>query len=171
MLINNEDSKMVLTNTSVHLVEGVLKNGCHQCLWPQGEPQLPPASLGGSPRSVGKSDPGSFWITACALGLRACEILCASFKSGVSISHSPLALLKVRPAAFKAKCSGGLSCWCRTPGLGSPMWSSDHSLLGKNLCNCNYLPICGLSTWGCGAWLYHVSAPPTHLVVVPSLYL
>ena len=36
------------------------------------------------------SDSGSFQIIASSLGPRACEILCVSFKSGVSISHSHL---------------------------------------------------------------------------------
>ena len=59
-------------------------NSCCQCLCPQGELQLPPASLRGSPRSAGGSNPGSFQITASVLGPRACEILCVPFKSEVS---------------------------------------------------------------------------------------
>ena len=50
------------------------QNGCCQCLYPQGELQLPPVS----PRSVGRSDLESFQITASALGHGSCEIfLCA----------------------------------------------------------------------------------------------
>lgn len=44
---------------------------------PRGKSQLPPASLGGSARSTSDSDPGSFQITASALGL---EILHVPFK-------------------------------------------------------------------------------------------
>ena len=51
--------------------------------YPQGELHLPTASLRGSPRSAGGSHPGSFQITASALGLRVCEILCAPFKNRV----------------------------------------------------------------------------------------
>lgn len=46
---------------------------------PRGESSLPPAFPGGSPRS----DPASFQITASALGLRACEILCTPFVNRV----------------------------------------------------------------------------------------
>ena len=53
--------------------------GCHQCLCPQGELQLPPASPGSAPGS----DPSSFQMTTSALGSRTCEILCEPFKSGV----------------------------------------------------------------------------------------
>ena len=80
---------MVLADISVHVVELASQNRCCQCLCPQGELQLPPASPGDSPGSAGGADPGSFQITASALDLRAREILCAPFKSGVSISHSP----------------------------------------------------------------------------------
>ena len=48
--------------------------------------------------------------------------------------------------AFKAKHSGTLSSQCRIPRLESLMWGSDPSLLGENLCNCNYHPICGSPT-------------------------
>ena len=43
---------------------------------------MSPTFLGGSLRSTGGSDPGSFQITASALVPRVCEILCAPFKSG-----------------------------------------------------------------------------------------
>ena len=70
-----------------------------------------PASLGGSPRSAGGSDPGSFQITASVLGPRACKMLCAPFKSGVSISHSPLALLKASPSDLHSQMFWGFSSW------------------------------------------------------------
>ena len=147
---------MVFASTSVLVVDRAPKNGRRQCLCPQGELQLPPASLGGSPRSASGSDPGSSQITASALGPGTCEILCVPFKGGVSISPSPLALLKLSPLAFKAKCSGGLSSWHSTPRLGSLMWHLDTLLLWENLCSCNYSPLCGLPAWrgrgGGGYW-------------------
>ena len=51
------------------------------------------------------------------------------------------------------------------------MWGLSPSLLGKNLCNYDYPPFCGLPTGGWGLSLYCISASPTHLPVVPSLYL
>lgn len=53
---------------------------------------MSPASPGDSPRSADGSDLGSFQIAASVLGPGTCEILCATFKSGVSISHSPAGL-------------------------------------------------------------------------------
>ena len=44
------------------MVEWAHKNGCHQPLCPQRESQLPPASLGGSPRSATGSNPGFFYL-------------------------------------------------------------------------------------------------------------
>ena len=66
---------MVLAHTNVLVVEQAPQDGCQQHLCPQDETQLPPASLGGSPRSAGGFDPGSFQISASALGPRACELL------------------------------------------------------------------------------------------------
>ena len=126
---------MALASTSVHVVAGAPKNGCRQSLCPQGELKLTPASPGDSPRSAGRFDPGSYQITASALGPRVCEILCVAFRSGVSISPSPLGPPKVSPIGLKTKYSGGLSSRCRTPRLGSLTWTSDLSLLWENLCN------------------------------------
>ena len=74
----------------INKLEGVFQNGTcqHQCPhnrtgspeWlpavslPQRELQLPPASLGDSPRSASKSDQGLYQIVASALGLGVCEI-------------------------------------------------------------------------------------------------
>ena len=78
---------MMLASTSVLMVEQAPKNECCQCLCAQGESWLPPDSLGSSPTSANGSDPGSFQITASALVFRVCEILCATFKSEVSVSY------------------------------------------------------------------------------------
>ena len=73
-----------------------------QCLCPRGEPQprLTPTSPGDSPRPAGRSGPGAYQITAFALGLGACEILCASFKCEVSISLSLAGLLQSSPTGL-----------------------------------------------------------------------
>ena len=94
-------------------------NVCCQCLCSSGALQLSPASPGGSPRSEDGSDTGSFQITASALGPRECEILCAPFKSGVSISHSPLGLQKVSPAGLQSQILG-----TRLPGAGPLGWGA-----------------------------------------------
>lgn len=61
-------SKMVLSSTSVLVVEWAYQNCCHKCLCPQEEHWLPSASPGDSPRSAGVSDPDSFQITTSVLG-------------------------------------------------------------------------------------------------------
>ena len=67
---------------------------------------MPPASLGGSPRSANGSDPGSFQITASVLCLGALEILHVPFKSGISIPYSPQFSRMQALLAFKARCPG-----------------------------------------------------------------
>ena len=71
-----------LDSTTAHMVEQAAQNGCCQRLCPLGDLQLPPPSVGSSPRSAGGSDPGSLHITASSLGARICEILHTPFQSG-----------------------------------------------------------------------------------------
>ena len=92
---------MALASTSVQGAEQAPQNGSCQYLWPQGEPQVPPTSLGGSSRSAGGSDPGFFQITVFALSPRAYENLCARFKSEVSVFPVPVELLQSGPAGLQ----------------------------------------------------------------------
>ena len=94
---------MVLASAGTNVVEQDPQNSCCQCLHPQGESQLPPAFLGDSLRSASGSDPGVFQITASILELGACEVLHMPFKSGVSVSYSPLAFLNTRLAYFQSQ--------------------------------------------------------------------
>ena len=94
---------MVLASTSVHVLKGAPQNRNHLCPHPQGEFQLPPACPVDSPRPVDGYEPGSFQVTAFALGLRIWDILCIPSKSGVSISHSPVGLLKVSPTGLQSQ--------------------------------------------------------------------
>ena len=103
-----------------------------QCLYPQGEVQLPPPSLGGSPRSAAASDPGCFQIIASALGPGACEILYAPLRVE-STSHGPLTLPKLSPASSQGQWLWGLIFLVQTPGLRSLMQGSELSLLWENL--------------------------------------
>ena len=113
---------------------------------PRGKSQLPPASLGGSTRSTSESDPGSFQTTASAPGLEILHVpfkwihcFLQAFNSPKRLPHWP----SVRPSR------GCLSSWCRIPSLGSPVWDSDLSFLGGDLCSCDYTLLCGLPAWGC----------------------
>lgn len=107
-------------------------------------------------RSADGSDPDFFPIIASTLGPRAREILCVPFRRRVSISHNVLAFLKVSLASLQSQILG-LIFQCR-----STVWGLDSSLLGKNLCNCNFSPPRGVGI-DC-----IVSVPLTHLIVVPS---
>lgn len=69
----------------------------------QGEFQLPPASLKGSPRSASGSDSDSFQTSASVLNLGAYESLHAPFKKTVCVSYSPLDLPNVSPADFQSQ--------------------------------------------------------------------
>ena len=82
---------------------------------------MPPAFLRGYLRLAGESGLGSFQITASALGPRACEIWCVPFKSGVSISHMPLALLKVIPAGFLSQMFWRLVLLVKEPQAGEQL--------------------------------------------------
>ena len=135
---------MVLASTNVHVVEPALPQIWCQALCPQGGLQWPPPSTGDSLRSAGRSDPGSFQMTASALGCSAPEILCAPFKSGVSVPHSPLELLKVSSTGLQSLAFWGLVFLLQTPYL-----------LGRSSENCSCCPICELPTWG-----YTATVPP-----------
>ena len=137
---------MVPPSTSVHVVEGAPKDSCCQCLCPQGELQLPPASLGDSPRSAGRSDPGSYQMFAFALGPKACEILCVPLKSKVSISPSSLGLPKLSPAGLQSQMLWGLVFLVQDPWAGTPdVGLRPLTLVGEPL-QWNYSPVCGSPT-------------------------
>ena len=93
---------MVLVSISVLDVEQAPPDFCCQCLCPQGKFQLLPDSLGGFLILASESDLGFFQITASALGLRVCEILCAPFKSGIFVSYSPPTLF-ANPAGLQSQ--------------------------------------------------------------------
>ena len=102
------------------MVEQAPQKGCHQCLYSQGESQLPPASLGGSPRSASGSDPGCFQITASVLGLRAYEVLYVPFKSGVSGSYRPSTLLYTSPVGLQSQAFWNLVLSVQDPQAWKP---------------------------------------------------
>lgn len=122
---------MVLANTSIHMVGGAPKNGSHRV----SVTRVSHISPQDSPGSPGRSDPGSYPLTASALGSVVQENLCAPFKNEVSIPPALSFFQKQDPPGFEAKCSGSFASWSRTLRLGSLTWGSNHSLLWENLCN------------------------------------
>lgn len=120
-------------------LEGVFQNGAcqHQCphgrtgspKWlppvslPQCELQLPPASLGDSPRSGRGSDPGS--LLPSSLVPTTDKILCLPFQNGVSINHSLLSLLKISITDLQSQMLWGLIFLVHDSGVQSPLWGTD----------------------------------------------
>ncbi|KAB0373662.1 hypothetical protein FD755_015321, partial [Muntiacus reevesi] len=47
-----------------------------------------------------------------------------------------------------------------------PLWGLDPSLLEQNFCSCDYSPICGLPTQGCGSCLYVFFLDPCNLDLI-----
>lgn len=63
------------------------------------------------------------------LGLGVCEILRMPFKSGMSVSYSPLLLPYASPTGLQNNTFWASSSQCRAPGLGRLLWSLDLLLL------------------------------------------
>lgn len=113
LISQTEDSSMAFASTSVHVVERAPQNGCHQFLCPQEELQLPPASPGDSPKSVGESDPASY---SCF-----CPGPC---ESEVSISPRSMRLSIVCITGLQSQMLWGLVFLVQDPWT----WESDMGL-------------------------------------------
>ena len=87
---------------------------------PWGKSQLPPASLGGSPRSAERSDPGSLLTTASVLGPGVYEILCALFVKSL-LPTAPLGFQKVSPPGLQNQTVWELVFLVEDPRLVSPV--------------------------------------------------
>lgn len=72
---------------------------------------------------------------------------------------------------FKAKCSGGSSSQCRTPGLGTQCEAQIPRFSGTTSATVIILLFVGHPPQDSGSWLYCSSSLPTHLSVVSSFYL
>ena len=143
---------------------------------------LPHVSL--SPERVSVVSPGSsqrsaskwVWQTLnyclCTGRLGVCEILSVPVKGKVSAYYSPTSLPHVSPTGLQNQTSWGLDVLVHNLWVAVLMWGLDPSLLGENLCNCDWL---SSSLWvmdqGYGSRLDWDSAPPTYLSVVPSSYI
>ena len=124
---------------------------CHQCLYPQGEPL--PTSPGDPLRSTVRPGPGSYEIIAFGLSPRAHEILCASLKTDVSISPSPVGLLQSSLTSLQNQLFWGqlLFLMPNYPGWGD--WCGT-----QNSRSCGRI---SATFWRYGIWLHHKSIPPT----------
>ena len=92
----------------IHVVEGAPKSGCHQYQCPWVSCSHPLALLGDLSTLAYRSGSASYEITAFTLGPSACETVCPPFTSEMSISTSPLGLLKLSPAGLQSGMLWGL---------------------------------------------------------------
>ena len=130
-----EDSKMVLASTSVLVVEQASQMAAISIRVPRESPScLLPLQEALQDQQLGLTVPlcwDSEQVRFCVCPLRAESL----FLTALHLS------CRQAPLAFKARHSGDSSSGCRTPRLRSPVWGSAPSLLGDNLCSCNYTPV------------------------------
>ena len=156
---------MMLTRTSILIVEWAPQNGCCQQLHSKG---VAIASwLSRSLCKVRNSVSPRFLSNFC---------LCAGPQSVGNFVYAsrvkflfPVALwfgYTQAPPAFKAIDSGGSFFQCRTSELGA--WCGSGTPQSLQLWLSSYF---GVVYPGGMSWIYCISTPPTHLLVVPSLYV
>ena len=135
----------------------------HQCLCPQGEPQLPPSpqeTLQDQQVGLAHAPMESLllpWVLVCTRPC-VCPPRVESLFPLVLWSSWNQALL-----AFNAKCSGGSSSGGQTPRLGSLVWGSELSLLWEKFCDIIILHFVGHPSGWYGIWLHHMCTSPTGL--------
>lgn len=86
----------------IHAVEGAPRVTVTSIVVPMGELQLPWHSWGDLSTLTHRSGSACYEIAAFTLGLSACEIVCPPFTSEMSISTSPLGLLRFSPAGLQS---------------------------------------------------------------------
>lgn len=129
----------------------------------QREPHPFPASPGDPPRPEGRSRPASYEVTAFALYPSACETLCASFKSGVSVSASHVELLQSSLTGFQNQMLWVLLLPMLEPWTESPTRVSELSLLWETFYDTIILHLIGHPPHGMG--FYYITRPhPTVLL-------
>lgn len=165
---HREDYKIVLTSTSIHVVGQAPPSAYCQCLYPQGEVQLPSTTPGDSPRLMGGLDPWSFQTVQSRAEEIMYKILCVSFKSRVYFSQLA-GSAESKPCWSSKPVVPVLSYQCRTPVLWSPIWGSDSSILRVNLCSCSNFPVWGLPTRGT-ALDYSTTLPILPILLLFVLY-
>ena len=89
------------------------------------------------------SDSGSFQTSASMLRLRAREILYMPLKSRVYVSCSLLTLLYTSPTGLQSQLFRGTTFLVQDFQPGSPSGVQAFSVLWKNLCSYDYLPVYG----------------------------
>lgn len=136
-------SRMWAEHTHWHeQVRGKVQNGACQSLHPWRESQqvpAPPMHTWRLALNALHRCNSAFQTAAFMLDPGVNESACEPFKSGISISYSPMVLLDICLLVFKIRCFGSSSLkdwggWC----------GDKPSLLRKKLCICENSPSCGL---------------------------
>ena len=135
---------LTLVFVSVHMIEAP-QNGCHQQLYSQDDTQLLPAFLGDSPGSVGRSDPGSYQITASAWVPEHVRFYVHPL-TVKSFFPSSFALLKVSPTGLQSQVFWKLIFLVQDPWAGEPDVELRSLTLWGVPLQGNYLPVCGSRT-------------------------
>ena len=99
-----------------------------------------------------------------------CDFCLQPFTESLFLAALPFSHTQA-PLAFKVGCSDGLSSCCKAPRLWSPVWDLNSLILGENLCNCDYSPVCGLPAQGIWILTYCIFTPPACLIVGTSCAL
>ena len=165
---------MILSSSSVHVVERAPQNGCHECLSPRWAPVA--SFLSGRLSKISREVWPRLLSNHCfSPGTRSMlEFVCTLSEWSVyfpqpsgfpeSNPHWPSNPNILRAHLPRAG-SLGWGAWHGAHTPSSLGWTSAIVII---LCNCNCLWTVHLGIW---IDLYHNSIPPTHLIAVPSLYL
>ena len=115
---------------------------CCQCLCPLSEPQLPPTSAGDLPILAGRSG-----TAFSPLDPDVCRTLCVPFKSGVSVSPSPVEVLQSNPSGLQSQIIWVPLLLLQDPEAGKPDLGLKTFTLVGDLLWYNCFPVCGSPTW------------------------
>ena len=143
------------------MVRGTLPAWWYWCLHPSGEPLMTHTSTGIPPTSASRFGSVSFGgHCSFPLDLGAHKILFMSSKTGISVSPSPVEVLKSNPAGLQGPVPWG------SLFAGSPGWETWHGV--QNLHNSERTSMILLfpSLWvthpaDMGIWFYLDCVPPT----------
>ena len=94
------------------------------------------------------------WLNWTVLGLRVWDFVCA-LSEWCSGFAQPSSSPTNKATGLQSQTFWGLIFQCRNPGLRNPMCSLNPSLLGEDLCNCDYPFVCGSPTLVCVLTVLH----------------
>ena len=109
---------------------GISWGTCHQCLCPHSEPNSTHHPPGDSLSTAVRSAPGSYGVTVL-LYILVHKKPCVCSPRGVSFLPVLWSSCAEALLTFKARCSGGSSSWCQTPGFGASCGAQNSHSCGR----------------------------------------